>query len=130
VLLADWIQPTSQTPRLGFQNRHDKLPQNSLKWNNLKQLLCMNCNHLILLTGWHFVIGSLSLFMMMIRYWTDFIFWWSLVSLRSCMVCTLCPGFLGWSKQGGWDGRGMWRAWGRLGVHTTFWLGGLKGGDH
>jgi hypothetical protein len=36
---------------------------------------------------------------------------------------------LGWSKQGGWDGRGMWRAWGRWGVHT-FWLGGLKGGDH
>jgi hypothetical protein len=25
---------------------------------------------------------------------------------------------------------GMWRAWGRGGVHTTFWLGGLKGGDH
>jgi hypothetical protein len=34
------------------------------------------------------------------------------------------------SKQGGWGGRGMWRAWGRWGVHTTFWLGGLKGGDH
>jgi hypothetical protein len=28
------------------------------------------------------------------------------------------------------DGRGMWRAWGRGGLHTTFWLGGLKGGDH
>jgi hypothetical protein len=25
---------------------------------------------------------------------------------------------------------GMWLAWGRWGVHTTFWLGGLKGGDH
>jgi hypothetical protein len=26
---------------------------------------------------------------------------------------------------------GFWNVdWGRLGVHTTFWLGGLKGGDH
>jgi hypothetical protein len=24
----------------------------------------------------------------------------------------------------------MWHAWGRLEVHTTFWLGSLKGGDH
>jgi hypothetical protein len=50
--------------------------------------------------------------------------------MRSCMVYTLRPVLLGWSKQGGWDGRDMWRAWGRWGVHTTFWLGGLKGGDH
>jgi hypothetical protein len=50
--------------------------------------------------------------------------------MRSCMVCTLHPVLLGWSKQGGWDGRGTWRAWGRWEVHTTFWLGGLKGGDH
>jgi hypothetical protein len=50
--------------------------------------------------------------------------------MRSCMVYTLRPVLLGWSKQGGWDGRGMWRAWGRLGVHTTFWLVGLKGEDH
>jgi hypothetical protein len=40
------------------------------------------------------------------------------------------PVLLGWSEQGGWDGRGMWRAWGRWWVHTTFWLGGLKEGDH
>jgi hypothetical protein len=33
-------------------------------------------------------------------------------------------------KARGWDGWGMWRAWGRWGVHTTFWLGGLEGGDH
>jgi hypothetical protein len=33
-------------------------------------------------------------------------------------------------KAGRWDGRGMWHAWWRWGVHTTFWLGGLKGGDH
>jgi hypothetical protein len=44
--------------------------------------------------------------------------------------CILRPILLWWSKQGGWDGWGMWRAWGRWGVHTTFWLGGLKGGDH
>jgi hypothetical protein len=51
-------------------------------------------------------------------------------TMRSCMVCTLRPVLLEWSKQGGWDGRGIWRAWGWWGVHTTFWLGGLKEGDH
>jgi hypothetical protein len=51
-------------------------------------------------------------------------------AMRSCMVCTLHPVLLGWSEQGGWDGRGMWRAWGWWGVHKTFWLGGLKEGDH
>jgi hypothetical protein len=50
--------------------------------------------------------------------------------MRSCIACTLQPVLLVWWKQGGWHGRGMWRAWGRWGVHTTFWLGGLKGGDH
>jgi hypothetical protein len=40
------------------------------------------------------------------------------------------PVLLGWSNQGGWDGQGMWRAWWMWGVHTTFWLGGLRGGDH
>jgi hypothetical protein len=50
--------------------------------------------------------------------------------IRSCMVCTLSPVLLGWSKQGRWDGRGMWRAWGRWGEQITFWLGGLKGVDH
>jgi hypothetical protein len=50
--------------------------------------------------------------------------------MRSCMICTLYPVLLGRSRQGGWNGRGMWLALGRWGVHTTFWLGGLKGGDH
>jgi hypothetical protein len=54
----------------------------------------------------------------------------TILYIRSCMVCTLRPVLLGWSKQGGWDGRGMWRARGRWRVHTTIWLGGLKGGDH
>jgi hypothetical protein len=38
------------------------------------------------------------------------------------------PSILGWLKQGGWDGRVMWRAWGSWGVRTTFWLWGLEGG--
>jgi hypothetical protein len=32
--------------------------------------------------------------------------------MRSCMVCTLHPVLLEWSKQEGWDGQDMWCAWG------------------
>jgi hypothetical protein len=50
--------------------------------------------------------------------------------MRSCMVCTLHPVLLGWSRRGGWDGRGMWRAWGRSEIRTKLWSENLKGTEY
>jgi hypothetical protein len=36
---------------------------------------------------------------------------------RSCIICTLQRILVG-SNQGGWDGRGMQRVWGRREMHS------------
>jgi hypothetical protein len=34
------------------------------------------------------------------------------------------------SNGGGLDGQGMWHVWGKTEIHTGFWWGSLKEGDH
>jgi hypothetical protein len=34
------------------------------------------------------------------------------------------------SNGGGLDGQGMWHVWGKAEIHTGFWWGSLKEGDH
>ena len=49
---------------------------------------------------------------------------------RSCMICILLTILLfRWWNQEDWDGRDTWHV-GRRELHTGFWWGNLKKGDH
>jgi hypothetical protein len=41
---------------------------------------------------------------------------------RNFIVCTIRQILLGWSNEGGWDGRGMQPAWGKLKIRIKFSL--------
>jgi hypothetical protein len=51
-------------------------------------------------------------------------------TVRSFMACTLHQILLGWSSQGGWDGRGMYHSRERWEMNTIFSSGNVKVRDH
>jgi hypothetical protein len=52
--------------------------------------------------------------------------------MRSFMICrpTSHQILFGWSNQGGYGGWGLYQVWGKIVMHTGFWLGNLGGREH
>jgi len=50
--------------------------------------------------------------------------------MRSFTICNPYQILFGQANQKGRDGRDMWNVWGRIRMHTAFWLGNPKERGH